>query len=363
MVIIMCLVYAVSIADRYVVSTVLEPIRLDLEADRRRRGFPHRSTARLVLRLLRHSHVMARRPQQSAQHPGRFADRLVGLHRTVRTVAKLLAVPGGTHRRRHRRNRRHAAGELHHRRLLSGGSAAHGAGRIRARRAHRRVAGRKRGRRGRARLRLARGVSRPRHSGRDHGHAHLSRPSASPSAGAWTPWPTRARRPCSSRCDSCGAKRRPSTWSWPRGVCALWGWGLIWFTPAFLMRTYGLNVGEAGAVTGNIHLVGGIVATAATAWILSRPAMADPRRVVWLLAAGVGLDHHSFVHRLLDPFAVGGQMDVLAVHSGHLFLHRPVHGTDAESCAAAHARDVHRLVAWWSATYSISSSRRRASDC
>jgi predicted MFS family arabinose efflux permease len=73
------------------------------------------------------------------------------------------------------------------------------------------------------------------------------------------------------------------------GVCALWGWGLIWFTPAFLMRTYNLNVGEAGAVTGNIHLVGGIIATAGTAWILSRPAMADPRRVVWLLAAGVGL--------------------------------------------------------------------------
>jgi predicted MFS family arabinose efflux permease len=73
------------------------------------------------------------------------------------------------------------------------------------------------------------------------------------------------------------------------GVCALWGWGLIWFTPAFLMRTYSLDVGEAGAITGNIHLVGGIIATAGTAWILSRPSMADPRRVVWLLAAGVGL--------------------------------------------------------------------------
>jgi len=35
--------------------------------------------------------------------------------------------------------------------------------------------------------------------------------------------------------------------------------------------------------------VGGIVATAGTAWILSRPSMVDPRRVVWLLAVGVGL--------------------------------------------------------------------------
>ena len=73
------------------------------------------------------------------------------------------------------------------------------------------------------------------------------------------------------------------------GVCALWGWGLVWFTPAFLMRSYHLDVGAAGAVTGDIHLAGGIIATAATAWVLSRPAMEDPRRVVWLLAVGVGL--------------------------------------------------------------------------
>jgi MFS family permease len=33
------------------------------------------------------------------------------------------------------------------------------------------------------------------------------------------------------------------------GVCSLWGWGLIWWTPTFLMRTYSLSVGEAGAGT------------------------------------------------------------------------------------------------------------------
>ena len=49
------------------------------------------------------------------------------------------------------------------------------------------------------------------------------------------------------------------------GVCSLWGWGLIWWTPTFLIRTYGLNVGEAGAVTGPIHLVGGVLATLGTA--------------------------------------------------------------------------------------------------
>jgi hypothetical protein len=73
------------------------------------------------------------------------------------------------------------------------------------------------------------------------------------------------------------------------GVCSLWGWGLMWWTPTFLMRTYGLDVGAAGAVTGRVHLIGGIVATAATAWWLSRPMMEDPRRILWLLAGGVGL--------------------------------------------------------------------------
>ena len=73
------------------------------------------------------------------------------------------------------------------------------------------------------------------------------------------------------------------------GVCCLWGWGLIWWTPTFLMRTYGLNVGEAGAVTGHIHLIGGVAASVGTAWLLSRPFMTDPRRVCWVLAAGIGL--------------------------------------------------------------------------
>src|ERR1700758_1068845 len=48
------------------------------------------------------------------------------------------------------------------------------------------------------------------------------------------------------------------------GVCCLWGWGLAWWTPTFLMRTYALNVAQAGAITGYVHLVGGILATVGT---------------------------------------------------------------------------------------------------
>ena len=72
------------------------------------------------------------------------------------------------------------------------------------------------------------------------------------------------------------------------GVCCLWGWGLVWWTPTFLLRTYGLNVAQAGAITGQIHLVGGILATAAAAWIMSRPYMVDPRRVLGLLGWVIG---------------------------------------------------------------------------
>jgi MFS family permease len=73
------------------------------------------------------------------------------------------------------------------------------------------------------------------------------------------------------------------------GVAALWGWGLMWFTPTFLQRTYHLSVGEAGAVVGPIHLIGGSVASLATAWILAKRRFVNPRWVLWLLCAGVGL--------------------------------------------------------------------------
>ena len=72
------------------------------------------------------------------------------------------------------------------------------------------------------------------------------------------------------------------------GVCSLWGWGLVWWTPTFLLRSYGLNVAQAGAITGHIHLVGGIAATVAAAWLMSRPFMFDARRVLWLLGLVTG---------------------------------------------------------------------------
>ena len=72
-------------------------------------------------------------------------------------------------------------------------------------------------------------------------------------------------------------------------VGTLWGWGLLWWTPAFLMRCHGLSVGEASAVLGPMHLVAGTLATIATGLLVSPRLAADPRRVVWLLGGVLAL--------------------------------------------------------------------------
>jgi predicted MFS family arabinose efflux permease len=72
-------------------------------------------------------------------------------------------------------------------------------------------------------------------------------------------------------------------------LTALWGWGLMYWTPTFLMRSYGITSGEAGAITGPIHLGGGVAATVFTSWLLTRPSMADPRRIVKLMGWWIGL--------------------------------------------------------------------------
>jgi MFS family permease len=70
-------------------------------------------------------------------------------------------------------------------------------------------------------------------------------------------------------------------------VCALWGWGLMFWTPVFLQRTYHMSIGEAGAVTQNMHLWGGGIATLVTGFLMARSSMTDARRIVWLLGGGI----------------------------------------------------------------------------
>jgi len=67
-------------------------------------------------------------------------------------------------------------------------------------------------------------------------------------------------------------------------VSALWGWGLMWFTPLFLTRAYHMDEGEAGRLLGSFYLWGGIGGSLVTAAILARPYYSNPRNVSRLLA-------------------------------------------------------------------------------
>jgi predicted MFS family arabinose efflux permease len=108
------------------------------------------------------------------------------------------------------------------------------------------------------------------------------------------------REPTRGQLDAAGSGRKPSIietakFLWGQrsavhlmlasAITALWGWGLTWWTPAFLMRNYGITAGQAGGITGPIHLIAGIGATIFTGWLLGRPAMHSPRRIVWLMGS------------------------------------------------------------------------------
>ncbi|MES2043207.1 MAG: MFS transporter [Pseudomonadota bacterium] len=67
-------------------------------------------------------------------------------------------------------------------------------------------------------------------------------------------------------------------------VICLWGWGLMYWTQTFLERSYGLTTAEAGARLGTIYLWAGIAATLSTGAICALPQMREPRRIAWFLA-------------------------------------------------------------------------------
>jgi predicted MFS family arabinose efflux permease len=66
---------------------------------------------------------------------------------------------------------------------------------------------------------------------------------------------------------------------------ALWGYGLMWWTPSFIVRSHGLSVGNAGGTLIPIHGIGGTVALLFTSWIMSKIGRRDPRYTSWFIAA------------------------------------------------------------------------------
>jgi predicted MFS family arabinose efflux permease len=66
-------------------------------------------------------------------------------------------------------------------------------------------------------------------------------------------------------------------------VVTYWGWGLMWWTPAFLMRVHGMTTGQAGTLFGTINGVGGSLGIIASALVIHRLGRSDPRWQVWVV--------------------------------------------------------------------------------
>lgn len=67
-------------------------------------------------------------------------------------------------------------------------------------------------------------------------------------------------------------------------VITFWGSGLAWWTPAFLTRSHGLSVGQAGGLLGPMYGLGGTAVTILTAWFMGVFGKRDARLQVWFLA-------------------------------------------------------------------------------
>ena len=67
-------------------------------------------------------------------------------------------------------------------------------------------------------------------------------------------------------------------------VATFWSWGLMWWTPAFLQRSHHMTVGQAGHLLGQMHLIAGTAGTLVAGWLMGRRTVADPRHATRLLA-------------------------------------------------------------------------------
>lgn len=75
------------------------------------------------------------------------------------------------------------------------------------------------------------------------------------------------------------------------GACVItfWGWGLVWWTPTFLLRSHGMSLAESGEALGLMHIIGGAAVTGGTAWAMKWFEDRDARYQSWFVAAATFL--------------------------------------------------------------------------
>ena len=64
----------------------------------------------------------------------------------------------------------------------------------------------------------------------------------------------------------------------------LWAWGLMWWTPSYLVRSHHMSVGAAGGALSLMHGIGGTAVLILTSVVMKRMSKSDPRAVPRFLA-------------------------------------------------------------------------------
>jgi MFS family permease len=72
-------------------------------------------------------------------------------------------------------------------------------------------------------------------------------------------------------------------------VYTLWSWGLMWWTPSFLVRSYHLSLGEAGGALSLMHGIGGTAVLLLTMLLMGPLGKRDPRLVPLFVAGSIVL--------------------------------------------------------------------------
>jgi predicted MFS family arabinose efflux permease len=72
-------------------------------------------------------------------------------------------------------------------------------------------------------------------------------------------------------------------------VYTLWAWGLMWWTPSYLVRSHHMSLGDAGSALSLMHGIGGTSILVLTMMVMARLAKSNARLVPWFVAAVITL--------------------------------------------------------------------------
>lgn len=87
-------------------------------------------------------------------------------------------------------------------------------------------------------------------------------------------------------------------------IITFWGWGILWWTPSFLVRSYTLTVGDAGAMLGPIHGIAGTLLMVLTVLVMfqlrNKAVSKQPSFIAWTTVLGTFLSIAVFLTDKLD---------------------------------------------------------------